>query len=406
MKKRLLFINQYYFPDFAATGQLLTQLTTSLTDEFDVTVLTAFPSYSVAPEIRRRYRGRLFVREMHQGVRVIRVFSTTFPRRFLPLRLINFCTYFLGVMVATLLVRKPDVIVAQTDPPFIALAALWCRLWRGGRVLVVFQDVFPEVAHVLGKLRGLPLWGMRRIRSLFFRSANGIVAISNGMRQALIERGAPAQKVSVIANWADTDAILPLAPENEFRVRHGLSGKFVVMHSGNVGLSQDFALVLDLAWYLSRLDVQIVIVGDGASRSWLEGVVRQRGLYNVKLLPYQPLELLSQSLSSADLHLVTLKPGLESFIVPSKLYGIMAAGRPVLAVVPKSSEVYDIVSKYRCGQVSEHNPKYLSQVVAALRESPEELQRMGRNGRDAVVTNFSRQRAVSQYKEVVRKLLS
>jgi glycosyltransferase involved in cell wall biosynthesis len=410
-KSHILFINQYYHPDFASTGQLMTQLTESLVDDFVITVVTSFPSYSVDGAVRKSYRFKLWSWQTHAAkagdVRVLRVFSTTFSRRFLPLRALNYLSFFLSASLGVWFIRRVDLMVAQTDPPFIGFVPRLVHFLslRSTPYGLIFQDVFPEVGVVLGKLGSFSATLLRWGRGILLRRAAFFVAISEGMRRALLA-GMENNKAKsfVVANWVDTTLLSPSSPRLLPSVFQRVEVvPFIVMHSGNIGLSQDFELILDAAWYLAKHpSIKIVIVGDGARRAWLEQEIQQRCLKNVELLPYQQSENLSQSLGRADLHLVTLKPGLESYIVPSKVYGIMAVARPFVGVVAKNSEVHEIINKFECGRFCEAHPKDLAQTILHLQQQPNRLKEMGERGRVAAEQHFSRQIAVIQYKKILR----
>lgn len=402
-KPTLLFINQYYSPDLASTGQLITQLCESLASEFDITVLTTFPSYLQG----QRDRFRLVQTELRNGVKVLRVASLAFPRTRLIYRLFNYGSYFLSCVIASICLRRRDMVIAQTDPPFIGLvAALFAARFRVPFIFVC-QDLFPEVAVQLKKLGPMAVWMLRKIRGIILRRAQQIVAISEGMRQRLIQVGAEPERINVIHNWIDTELVVPEPHGREFREEHGIGeSAFVVMHSGNIGYSQDFEIILAAAEQLRNCpQIQICIIGDGARRAWLDRQITQRGLRNAKRLPYQPLERIRYSLAAADLHLVTLIAGLEGAIVPSKMYGIMAAGRPTLAVISDKSEISAILQRFDCGRHCV--PGDLAAVVATIQElasQPQIGRAMGERARHAVCQHFSLTVAASHYAELFRNV--
>ena len=402
-KASLLFINQYYYPDLASTGQLLTQLCESLSEDYEVTVLTGFPSYS-----RRHVKAKLFAIERHNGVKIVRVYTSAFSRRFILGRLINYLSYFVTANFAVLLLCRRQVVIAQTDPPFIGLVALLAKWFKGSQVCIVFQDVFPEVAIALGKLQGLPIKILRRIRNLLLKQADHVIAISDGMRQQLIDRGASADKTVVQPNWIDTDLVQPIEDDQSFRRENQLGNGFLVLHSGNVGLSQDFEVILEAAEQLkSQKDILFVIVGDGARKPWLEQQVELRKLDNVRLLPYQPLEKLRYSLGAADVHLVTLKKGLENYIVPSKIYGIMGAAKPVIAVISKDTKVWKMVDQHGFGIAVEVGDAHgLKEAICKLQGQPDLRQRMGMCARKVVEEQFSLKVAKQRYHDFFKQIIA
>ena len=236
--------------------------------------------------------------------------------------------------VASLRIGRPDLIVSLTDPPIVALTAIAAARVSGARFVFLCQDVFPEVARLLEDFSNSKVEALlARISRFTVRRADRIIALGDTMKRRLIEtKGAHPDKIRVIHNWADAGAIQPGTKDNAFAREHGIADKFVVMHSGNVGLSQDLGTLLEAADLLREdADVLFAIIGSGASRAGLEAEATRRRLPNVVFLDYQPKGVLSESLGAADIHVVGLKAGLEGFIVPSKLYGIMAAGQPFIA---------------------------------------------------------------------------
>jgi glycosyltransferase involved in cell wall biosynthesis len=208
----------------------------------------------------------------------------------------------------------------------------------------------------------------------------------------------------VIPNWADTEAIRPLDGPSPLRSAQGWDDRFVVMHSGNVGLSQGLVAFVGAAELLSdQRDVVLAIVGEGGSKASLEGRVRRAALENVVFLPYQPKSELSGSLGAADLHFIGLRRGLEGLIVPSKVYGIMAAGRPSLAAVQRGSEIDLIQQEFRCGsRVEPDDPRSIADGILAAREAP--LDEQGAAARQAAVAHFGRHTATGAYRELLERV--
>jgi glycosyltransferase involved in cell wall biosynthesis len=315
----------------------------------------------------------------------------------------NYLSYFASAALASLSVGRHDVVVALTDPPIIGLLALWTARRTGAKFVFVCEDIFPEVAMLLEDFNN-PLvnrW-LDRVNRYLLAQADAVVALGPRMQRRLVEeKGADPARMTVIHNWADCEAIQPAPKDNAFSRANGLVDRFVVMHSGNVGLSQNLHVILDAAERLrGRDDLVFVIVGDGSKRRALEADAERRGLANVRFLPYQPKALLDQSFGAADVFLISLKAGLEGYIVPSKIYGILAAGRPFIAAVDPESEVAEIARDSHCGLVAAPgDAAALASRVLALYEDRTELAAMGRRAREAA-WQFDRRRAVSAYHEL------
>lgn len=346
-------------------------------------------------------------REVHNGVTILRANGTRFrPRRFAG-RAANYLSYFASAMSASLRVERPDVVVSLTDPPIIGLPALWTARRFGARFVFLCEDIFPEVAALLEDFRNPAVnRTLDRINRHLLRNADAIVALGDRMRRRLVdEKGADPSRVHIIHNWSDCEAIVPGPRDNAFSRAHGLSGKFVVMHSGNVGLSQNLDVLIAAADRL-RDDERIVIliVGEGSRRQALEGDAERRGLTNVRFMTYQPKAQLHESFAAADVFLVALKPGIEGYIVPSKLYGILAAGRPYIAAVDPSCEAAEIARDYHCGVLaSPGDPADLAGKIVALAGDPAAVRLMGQDARRAA-RQFDRRVAVQAYFDLFARL--
>lgn len=390
--------NRSYWPDLGATGQLLTELAEDLVAHhgWEVTVVTGYPV---------RGERRLPREEMRNGVRIVRANGTTRdPGRFWG-RASNYVTYFLSACVAGLRISKPDVVLAMTDPPIIGLAGLLAARRSGSPFVFLCQDVFPEVGRLVEDFQsGAVDRVLDGINRFLLRRADAVIALGDTMRQRLIEeKGAAPDKVSVIHNWADCAALMPGVRDNAFSRGHGLTGRFVVMHAGNIGLSQNLDVLLDAAERLrAHDDIRFVLVGDGARRQALEHRAGERGLSNIVFLPFQPRAEMAASYAAADLFLISLKRGLSGYIVPSKLYGVLAAGKPYVAAVDSRSEAADIARDHECGLVvPPGDADALAAAVLDLYRDRDRVRRLGTRAREAGLL-FDRPKQVSAYAALLR----
>jgi glycosyltransferase involved in cell wall biosynthesis len=338
MTGHLLFLNRFYAPDVSATAQLLTDLAEELAARGEpVTVITSRLLYEDPA-------ARLPAREWRNGVRIRRVWTSRFGRAWLPGRAIDYATFYLSATAALLAeARRGDGIVAMTDPPLLSVpAALVARL-RGARLVLWCQDLFPEIAaaHGLRFARG-PLGRLlRALRDWSLRRAETVVAIHPTMARRLAALGVPEAKIRVIENWAPAGIRSVPHATNPLRREWGLEGRFVVAYSGNLGRVHDPAGVIDLVRRTAGRGVTWLFIGGGAGMAELARVVEAENLPDVLFRPYQPRERLAESLSVADLHLVSLDPAFEGLVWPSKIYGIEAAGRPWIRLRP-GLEVEDL----------------------------------------------------------------
>ena len=403
----MVFFNRSYYPDFGATGQLLTELCEDLVARFDyeVTVVAGMPTAAetaIAPvswyaPVRREERN---------GVRILRAWSTSKPTRRFSGRVSNYLSYFCSATLASLRLGRPDVIVSLTDPPIVSLTAIAAAKMTGARFVFLCQDVFPEVARLLEDFQNDKVEALlTKIGRFTVKRADRIIALGDTMTRRLIEtKNADPRKIRVIHNWADSAAIQPGSKNNAFAREHGLVDKFVVMHSGNVGMSQNVDALLEVAAQVVDLpDVVIAIVGEGARKSFLQQEVGRRKLTNVRFFPYQPKARLSDSFATADVFVVSLKSGLAGFIVPSKVYGVLVAGRPYIAAIEADSEVAQIAREHDCGIVVEPgNREQIVTAIRALHDNAAYRTRLGANARQAAL-RFDRPRAVEAYRDVLEE---
>jgi colanic acid biosynthesis glycosyl transferase WcaI len=398
-KPRLLVLNQYYWPGVEATAHLLAQLCEALTDEFEVTVVTG-----------QLYGHDLPAEEWRNGVRIRRVRSTAYERSRLHLRAANYASYLGDSIVQSLSEHRPDVVLCMTDPPIVGDIGLLAARRFGVPLVVISQDVFPEIAERLKRLENpLVVGSLRALVGLYLRRADRVVAIGETMKQRLVEKGAPADRISVIPNWVDTRAITPQPQDNPWARKHGLVGRFVVMHSGNVGHAQDLDSLVRAATFLRDLDaLEIVIVGFGARHAELRSLARRLDVRDtVRFLPYQPREALSQSLGTADVHFVGLAKGLAGYVVPSRLYGVLSAGRPVLVAADEDSETVRLVREAECGIVLP--PGRPDRVAAAIRDIVEgrvSLTGLGARGRTWVEREADREIAFERYRRLLTDVVA
>lgn len=399
---RIVVLNQHYWPEIAATAQLLHDLCVDLTEAgHRVKVVCGQPSYRVLDG----QSADLPRREVHEGVQIERVLSYRPRERSIPRRLAHYGSYFATSLVEAMRERADVALVQSTPPLMLGMSgALMRRLGRVPFVYVV-QDLYPDIALHLGVIQPGPLARSVELaaNALYVRAAH-VIAISDGMAERLVARGVPRSRITVIHNWADTSSLAEVPRDNAFARAHGLSEGFVVQYSGNVGLSQGLEQLPKAAELVRDVPVRFVVVGDGNAREPLEREVRARGLTNVSFLPPQPRERLSELLGSSDVGLVTMRKGIGGDLVPSKLYGIMAAARPVLAAVEADSEVARVLDARGCGvRVAPETPEALAEGVRAMFAMTSDVRgAMGRRGRDACVSAFSRRAATATYERVLQ----
>jgi colanic acid biosynthesis glycosyl transferase WcaI len=396
-RPRLLVFNQYYWPGVEATGNLLAQLCEALAVDYDVTV--------VAGTLTNPPAGP--GRTTRNGVEIVRVRSTSFDRSRLMRRGINYLTYLASSIREGLCSNRPDVVICMTDPPIIGDVALAVARRFRVPLVVVAQDVFPEIAVQLKRLENPLLVGVLRTAvGIYLRRGDRIVAIGERMRDRLIEKGASPHRTVVIPNWVDTEVLQPQPRDNQWASEKGLVGKFVVMHSGNVGYAQDIDALVRAATFLRDLDdLRIVIIGEGARHAEVSALSEQLETDKVVFLPFQPREVLSQSLSAADVHVVGLARGLSGYVVPSRLYGVLSVGRPVIVAAEDDTETAAVVHREDCGfVVPPGRPELLAQAIRRAHDGELDLNGMGVRGREYVLREADGRVAFERYRAIIREL--
>jgi colanic acid biosynthesis glycosyl transferase WcaI len=336
----LIFINRFYWPEEPATAQLLTDLAEGLTAAGEhVTVITSHDG-----------RAEIPCEELHQGVRILRVRSTRWGEKNLAGRALDFVAFSLGALARLArIARRGDTVVVMTDPPLLAIFAARLAQWRGARVVFWVQDIYPELAMALAGAKWLRIF--RPLRDRAWRRAGACVVPGDDMAAFLAGRG--VKKIAVIPNWAPAGlAPMPPGTADALRDAWGLHGKFIAAYSGNLGRVHDLMPLLDVAAALqTEADIIFVFIGDGAQRDALEAAAQKRGLNNVRFFPAQPRTQLGETLALGDVHFVTLWPGCEQLVFPSKFHGIVAIGRPVLFVGPRDCALARLVTGRGMGAV-------------------------------------------------------
>jgi glycosyltransferase involved in cell wall biosynthesis len=385
-RPRILVLNQYYWPGVEATAHLLTELCEALARDYDVEVVTGvLHGYEDDPHDLER-----------NGVRIVRVSSTAYERSELTRRAANYFSYLGSALSYAMRGPAPDLVLCMTDPPIVGNVGVAVGRRFGVPVLVISQDVFPEIATALGRLRNPVVVGVLRVLvRAYLRRADRIVAIGETMRRRLEAKGAAHARLRVIPNWVDTNEITPRPRDNDWAKAWGLVSRFVVMHSGNVGHAQDLDSLVRAATFLRDLDdLRIVIAGFGARHAEIIELARRLEVEDqVKFLNYQSRDRLPNSLSS--------------YVVPSRLYGVLSAGRPVIAAADEDSETARLVSEIGCGVVIEPGrPELLARTIRAAYEGEFDLEEMGRRGREYVEREADRNVAMERYRRLVAELLA
>ena len=403
--KRIIFLNRYFHPDHSATSQLLSDLAFHLAAVgHAVSVFTS----------RQRYddpSAELAAAETVRGVAIRRLRTTRYGRAALWGRGVDYASFYVSAWRELMKAARPgDVVVAKTDPPLLCLPAASAVRRRGALLVNWLQDLYPEVAMRLGVplIDGALGARLLKLRDKALRSAAANVVVGEGMAGVLRQRGLPADRIRVIPNWCDDDDIRPvLSVDNALRREWGLADRFVVGYSGNLGRGHAFATLLEAALRL-RDEPRIVFlfVGGGSRMDELRGAVSARGLdANFRFLPYQERTRLRLSLGAADVHWLSLRPELEGLIVPSKFYGIAAAGRPIVAITEPDGEIARLVREHDCGAVvAPGDGAALAAALRRLAADPREAAGQGARARALLEARFTRRQAFASWERLFDEL--
>lgn len=402
---RLTIVTENFYPTESSGGRLLTDLAVDLAARgVEVTAVAS----------RASYRGRRSVacRDSYRGVEIRRVPAGSLPRENPAGRLFNELVLTLGMFVTLLVGRRADRILVTSSPPFLAPAVALAAAIRRVEVIFVVMDVFPEMAAATGLLQrgSLPYRCWDALSRFACRRATRTVVLGRCMKEVVRSKLAPGRPEPVVLpNWADGREIRPLGDDepNRFLAKYPhLKGKFIVQYSGNLGRFHDFETVLQAADRLrEREDIRFVLIGQGAKGAWLEAEISRRGLANVELLPFQPQVELVHSLAAQSVSLVTLERGAEGLCVPSKFYPILAAGKPVIAVMDGKAEVARVVAEEGIGEVvAQGDGTALAAVIDRLSRTPDLVRGMGLRARELQQRTFDRTAAVERYHELLLSL--
>jgi colanic acid biosynthesis glycosyl transferase WcaI len=371
----------------------------------DVSVISAVPHYP-SGTVAKQFRGRVVQREQRRGVDVTRVWVPSVDRARLGMRLLGFFC-FQVLAAAAGLTRHYDVLLASSPALEVLLPVVALGVLRRKPLIYSVHEIYPDVGVKLGIFRHRTMIkAIAWMEGLCCRRAGYVRVLSEGYKSVLESRGTPESKLAVICDWIDTDFIRPLPRRNAFSAQWELDERFVVMHAGNLGLTQGLEQVVEAARLLAEEPtIRIVLVGDGAAKSSLQQAVARADLKNVQFIPLQERELLPGVLASADVSLLTLKRGMATDSVPSKCYSIMASSRPVIASVDEGSDTWNMIQQAGCGLcVEPENPRALAGAVLDLFRNDGHRARLAANGREYVMRHNSDVAAAQEFHKLLRSL--
>lgn len=397
---KILFINRSFWPDTDATGVLLTELAEDLAVEHEVTVICG-PANTASSRI-----WPLLRRESYGAVKVVRTFGAKLSKRNLLLRFANLGIYWILASVAALR-ECTDVVIGETDPPLLGMLGAIVKRLKGCRFIYYCQDLYPDIAEATRGLKSRPLLAFLRWCNKFaFRRADAIVVLGADMAERLQRKGVPAVRMVVIPNWIDCRKVKPQPPSLDRGT--GNPQDFVVMYAGNFGWSQNLESVLETA-RLMRDDhrIKFVLVGDGCRKRLLERKVSLLGLHNVEFIDHHSPSAMSEVLAKGHLHLVPLTAGAAGCLVPSKVYGILAAGKPFVAMMESDAEVARLASEFEVGfVVPPGDAGALARTISESMRDRKLLEEMGHRARVLAEQVYDRRLVTQRFAEFLEAMLS
>lgn len=429
-KKNLLIYAHYYVPDTASTGQILRELAEGMSDKFNITIICVVPSY--LGTIQDRYKTRKYYKEEINGVKVLRIRVPEFSKTNKKSRIKNILTYFFGAMIATFKVGNQDYVFSISQPPILGgLLGVWGKWMKHAKYIYNIQDFNPEQILAVGYTKSkLITDAMMWFDKFSCKRSDLIITVGRDLVETVEKRfkGKKVPKTVMINNWIDENEIYPLDENNkkvmEFKKKYGLDGKFVIMYSGNIGLYYDLEKLIKVlkqyrkGYTLTGVyeegpktadgrEVVFAFVGAGSVLDKLKVYSEKHHFENIVFIPYQDKKDLVYSLNAGDVHWCVNAKGIKGVSCPSKAYGIMAAGKPIIGVLEAGTEVLGLIEECNCGICCE--PGDYVEVADIIRWYIEnadgtEIRQKGLNGRKYLEKKLTRNVSVQRYAEEIMRL--
>lgn len=400
---KIRFLTQHFYPDTLSTGNLLTELAIGLTQKgYEIEVFTSQPHYDrsvVVPEF-----------EIYRGIKIHRLVNLRLDKSKKLGRTINYLGYFLKTLIKVLFSDGSDkyVYLIVSNPPFLPLVGVLNSVFRKGKFVHLLYDIHPEQAVAMNYLSKdsllVRLW--HRVNNIIYRNSAYIIVLCRQMKEYIETRlqatGLDAEsykKIKIIHNWADGDYIKPFdESSNRFIKENNLENKFLINYSGTLGVNQKFESLFAAADKLRDDNCVFIFIGDGVKKKSMQEQAQLMNLKNMEFFPYQEKCILPEALSASHLSVVHLEREIEGLAMPSKLYTILASGRPILALCRSGTDLAEIVKEAECGFVCQHSEvDKIVEAIRYLKSNPSEVERMGKNARLYFEKHFTFEKALESY---------
>lgn len=343
---KLLILSEFFYPDKSSTPKVLTELAEDMVEYgLDVDVITSKTSY-------KGENSDLKDKEKYKNINIKRVYSTEFNRNNFIGRIINYITFLISTFVSVILKKDYDCILMVSNPPILPIIGYLVNKIRQKPYIYLVHDVYPDIAVKVGAIKeqGIMFKSMSFINKKIFRSASKVIVLGQDMKQNLLDKGVPSNKIEIITNWADRKKIYKISKDNKFSINNNINKTFNIVYTGNIGRFHDIETILDSALKLKDNNmIKFIFVGEGYKKKLIEDFTKKNNLKNIKLIGYQYGEDYNQLLNSANIFITTLDKGIEGLGVPSKTYSYLAAGKPIIAIMNLNSEIGSLVENEKLG---------------------------------------------------------
>jgi glycosyltransferase involved in cell wall biosynthesis len=403
---QLTIINQFFPPDYAATGQLIEELAYQLQGNFkSVEVFSSQPSYAFTRNDLPRW-------EHHEDLRIRRSKSTGFGSVRIRSKAFSAIVFFLRAVLHLIKhSSRRQLVLLTTAPPFLPLVGYFFSHFCKISYVCLLYDLYPDIAIELGVIKRkhwlTKLWEF--FNQLTWKKAAAIIVLNSTMRDRIIAKcPAVADKIFIIPNWSDPQQILPMRKQdNWFAQKHGLVDRFTVIYSGNMGRCHDLKTLLEAIVILRDTQIEFVFIGSGDKLKYLQTKIQEFDLHNCLFFPYQSRENLPFSLTSGDLSIVSIDENMEGLVAPSKLYSALAAASPIAAICPAHSYLNDIFDRANCGATFRNGDSQgLATYIYKLSQNPELAKQLGQSGREYCIKNYTKEKVAQSYLELFKFAIS
>ncbi|MCI1593393.1 MAG: glycosyltransferase family 4 protein [Heyndrickxia oleronia] len=411
--KKIVFVINYFYPDLASTGQLMTELCLSLQNDFEITVIAAQPGYAGEESLNKN--NKIFEVDYLENIKIIRLRLPNVNKLSKVSRLRYIISYFVLANIALFKEKNIDIIFTISQPPILGgLIGTIGKFIKKSKHIYNIQDFNPEQIEAIRYTnKQFIIKIAKAIDKFSCYYSDAVIVVGNDMRETLKKRfkniNVPVNYV--INNWTNESEIIPLDKSESciqiFLRENNLQDKFIIMYSGNLGLYYDLENIIKVTKYFKDYyDLAFVFIGEGAVKREMQEYVNKHNIYNVFFLPYQAKEFIKYSLNAADIHLVVNQRGIKGVSVPSKIYGVMAAGKPILGVLEKGSEACMLIEKSHSGIVVE--PQNYEGIINAIKQyysmNPDDRKKIGINGRNYLEKYLKREMSIDKYRDVIQSL--